>query len=192
MIYIVLDSSVLINLLFVAAKFRNFIEKLKKLLKIESAEIFLPKIIADEEVTNKEQIKLLQNLLKDKTIKLIEVDKSEIENVRRVYSFRLGSGEISMSISVKKFLKAGKLSIGFTNDKFVVKKMEKEIPMLHGLWFYIQMFFHEILNKTELDEIINLANEDMKIETKELENIKERYLNKKASLKEIINLFINL
>jgi len=190
MICIVLDSSVLINLLFIAGKFRNFIEKFKKLLKIEDSEIFLPKIIADKEITNKAQRDLLQNLLKDRTIKLIEVNEDEIENAKRIYSFRLGSGEIAMSISVKNFLKVGKSSIGFTNEKLVVKKMGKEIPMLHGLWFYTRMFFREILNKTELNELISLANEDMKIEAKELENIKIEYLNKKASLKEIINLFV--
>jgi len=188
-VYVVLDSSVLINLLIVATEFTNFFEKLKKLLETEDAEIFIPQIVK-KEITRKEQTKLLRNLLEDGTIKIIEINRNEIESMKRLYSFRLGSGEIAMSILVKKFLAEDKLSIGFANDKLVIKKMEREIPILHGLWFYTQMFSHKILDEAELNEIINLANKDMKLEIKELEDIKKKYLDKKASLNEIINSFL--
>jgi len=180
----------MINLLFIADKFKNFLKLLKSLLEKENAKIFLPKIMVDREIIYKNQQEILQTMLNENIVELTEVEDDEIENTRRLYSFRLGLGEIAMSILVKKFLKSGKPSVGFTNEKFVVKKMKNEIPLLHGLWFYTQMFFYGIINQNELENIINEANKDMKVEIEELKNIKQEYLSKKVSLREIVNSFM--
>jgi len=190
MIYIVLNSCVLINLLFIANKFKNFPTLLKNLLEKENAKIFIPTITVDKEIIYKNQRDILQNMIRENIIELVKVKKEEIENIRLLYSHRLGLGEKAMFILVKRSLENNKFSIGFTNDKLAMKKMESDIPLLHGLWFYTQMFVYGIVNdKIELEKIINEANKDMKMEIKDLENIKEEYLNKKASLEEIITNF---
>jgi hypothetical protein len=190
MIYIVLNSCVLINLLFIANKFKNFQALLKNLLEKENAKIFIPTITVDKEIIYKNQRDILQNMIRENIIELVKVKKEEIENIRLSYSRRLGLGEKAMFILVKRSLENNKLSIGFTNDKLAMKKMESDIPLLHGLWFYTQMFTYGIIdNKKELEKIINEANKDMKMKINDLEDIKKEYINKKASLEEIITNF---
>jgi len=181
----------LINLLYVATKLESFIQKLKELLKKENGKIFIPKIIVDREVTEEDQSRLLKRLVDEGMISLAEVIENEIKKMKRLYSFRLGDGEIGMLILVKNFLREGSAAAGFTNDKLAIKKWKDEIPLLHGLWFYVQMFYYNLLSKEELDEVINISNEDMKIKKVELERIKEEYINKKAILEKIINEFIS-
>ncbi|MEM0476345.1 MAG: hypothetical protein QW367_01740 [Candidatus Aenigmatarchaeota archaeon] len=190
-LYIVLDSSVLINLLFVSTKLQKILDYIIEVTKKENSKIVISDIIFYKEIIDKKQIFLLNYLIDNEIVFVKHVNREHIEKIRREYSFRLGVGEISVYILVKDFLNSNKLSVGFSNDKLFFKKFEKEIPLLHGIWFYCRMLSLNLIDELELDMIIKIANEDMRLTSKDLKFFKDEYTQKsKISLQEFVAEYI--
>jgi len=173
----VLDASVLINILYTALKFREILTYMKELQSKENFVLTVPSYIEGKELTKRDQRAMFDEFMREGLLKICDVQESEIYRYQREnILLTLGKGEISMSLCVEKYIQNGGKSVGFINDETAAKRLCEKIPLLHGMWFYVKMRYHDILSEKSYKEIVKVANRDMKLVRSRLLELEQEYL----------------
>lgn len=176
---IVLNTSVLLNLLFVIREYEKLFFKLKELIKQKNIKIIITSKVRDE-IKIEWQINLLNKLIENKIVEIYTEEKTDMKlmgELKNRYD-KLGYGEISVWVITRKLTDRNITAVGLTNDKTALSKMkENEVPVAHGLWLYSIMRYNNLLSEEEFNDIIIIANKDMKLRKDELDKLIKEYLN---------------